>query len=52
MRDVTKLLGDAAAGDANALNELYEQVYGELRAIAANKMASERWKLQELGQNT
>lgn len=42
MYDVTRLLGDAAAGDANALNRLYEQVYAELRAIAAKKMASER----------
>jgi RNA polymerase sigma factor (TIGR02999 family) len=42
MNHVTRLLGDAAAGDANALNKLYEQVYAELRAIAANKMASER----------
>lgn len=42
MNPLTELLGDAASGDANALNKLYEQVYGELRAIAANKMASER----------
>ena len=42
MHDVTKLLADAAAGDANAMNQLYEQVYAELRAIAAHKMASER----------
>src|SRR5262249_14182780 len=42
MHDVTRLLGDAAAGDADALNKLYEQVYAELRAIAAQKMASER----------
>ena len=42
MHDVTRLLGEAAAGDANALNKLYEQVYAELRAIAASKMASER----------
>jgi len=42
MHDVTRLLSDAAAGDANALNKLYEEVYAELRAIAANKMASER----------
>ena len=39
---ITRLLGDAAAGDADALNKLYEQVYAELRAIAAIKMASER----------
>ena len=42
MHDVTSLLDEAAAGDANALSKLYEQVYAELRAIAANKMASER----------
>src|ERR1051326_4433664 len=42
MNHVTRLLGEAAAGDANALNMLYEQVYAELRAIAASKMASER----------
>ena len=39
---ITRLLGDAATGDADALNKLYEQVYAELRAIAAKKMASER----------
>lgn len=42
MLHITRLLGDAATGDANALNQLYEQVYAELRAIAAQKMASER----------
>jgi RNA polymerase sigma factor (TIGR02999 family) len=42
MNHVTKLLEDAVSGDANALNKLYEGVYSELRAIAANKMASER----------
>ena len=42
MHDVTRLLGDAAAGDANALNKLYAEVYAELRAIAAKKMAAER----------
>jgi RNA polymerase sigma factor (TIGR02999 family) len=42
MGDVTKLLGKAAGGDANSLNQLYEQVYVELRAIAVQKMASER----------
>lgn len=39
--NATKLPGDAASRDANALNELYEQVYAELRVIAAKKMASE-----------
>jgi RNA polymerase sigma factor (TIGR02999 family) len=42
MPDLTTLLGNAAAGDGNALNHLYERVYAELRAIAANKMAAER----------
>ena len=42
MGDVTKLLGKAAGGDAHSLNQLYEQVYAELRAIAVQKMASER----------
>ena len=42
MPHITRLLGDAAAGDVDALNKLYEQVYAELRAIAAKKMASER----------
>jgi len=42
MSDVTKLLGNAAGGDTNALNQLYEQVYAELKAIAVRKMASER----------
>lgn len=42
MSDVTKLLGNAAAGDTKSLNQLYDLVYAELRAIAARKMASER----------
>ena len=42
MNDVTELLGKAAGGDARSLNQLYEHVYAELRAIAARKMASER----------
>jgi RNA polymerase sigma factor (TIGR02999 family) len=42
MDDLTKLLGNAANGDAHSLNQLYDQVYAELRAIAAHKMASER----------
>jgi RNA polymerase sigma factor (TIGR02999 family) len=40
--DVTKLLQNACGGDTVSLNELYEQVYAELRAIAVQKMASER----------
>lgn len=42
MSDVTKLLGNAAEGDTHSLNQLYEQVYAELRTIAAKKMATER----------
>jgi RNA polymerase sigma factor (TIGR02999 family) len=42
MSHVTKLLGSASAGDTISLNQLYDQVYAELRAIAAHKMASER----------
>jgi RNA polymerase sigma factor (TIGR02999 family) len=42
MSDVTKLLGNAAGGDAHSLNQLYQQVYAELRTIAAKKMATER----------
>ena len=42
MNDLTMLLGNAAKGDAQSLNQLYAQVYAELRAIAAHKMAAER----------
>ncbi len=42
MSDVTKLLGNVAGGDTHSLNQLYDQVYAELRAIAGQKMASER----------
>jgi len=42
MSDVTKLLGNAAGGDSHSVNQLYDQVYAELRAIAGQKMASER----------
>ena len=42
MHDVTKLLADAAGGDTLALNRLYDAVYAELRALAVQKMASER----------
>jgi len=42
VNDVTKLLANAAGGDGGALNQLYDQVYAELRAIAVQKMASER----------
>jgi len=42
MKDVTSLLAEAAAGDKDSLNKLYERVYEELRHIAARKMAFER----------
>jgi len=42
MNDLTQLLGNAVDGDAHSLNQLYDQVYAELRAIAAHKMAAER----------
>jgi len=42
VNDLTQLLGNAANGDAHSLNQLYDQVYAELRAIAAHKMAVER----------
>lgn len=42
MSDVTHLLGKASEGDSYSLNQLYEQVYAELRSIAVRKMASER----------
>ena len=42
MNDLTMLLENAAKGDAHSLNQLYDQVYAELRAIAAHKMAAER----------
>jgi RNA polymerase sigma factor (TIGR02999 family) len=42
MSDLTRLLGNASAGDTQSLNQLYDQVYAELRAIAVQKMASER----------
>lgn len=42
MSDVTKLLANASGGDTFSLNQLYEQVYAELRAIAVGKMACER----------
>jgi RNA polymerase sigma factor (TIGR02999 family) len=42
MTELTLLLNNAAGGDTVSLNQLYEQVYAELRAIAVQKMASER----------
>lgn len=42
MSDITKLLGNVARGDDQSLNQLYELVFNELRAMAAHKMATER----------
>lgn len=42
MSDLTELLGHAAGGDRHSLSQLYELVYAELRAMAVQKMASER----------
>ncbi len=42
MNELTRLLNNAAGGDTVSLNQLYELVFAELRAIAAHKMASER----------
>ena len=42
MSDVTQLLTNAAGGDTHSLNQLYKQVYAELRLIAGQKMATER----------
>src|SRR5689334_580048 len=42
MTDVTRLMNGAAGGDALSLSQLYDLVYAELRAIAAQKMAAER----------
>ena len=40
--DVTRLLDAAGGGDAQALERLYEHVYGELRAMANSGMRRER----------
>jgi RNA polymerase sigma factor (TIGR02999 family) len=42
MSDVTKFLASAAGGNAVALNRFYDAVYAELRALAVQKMATER----------
>jgi len=42
MSELTRLLNNAAGGDTVSLNQLYDLVFTELRAIAAHKMASER----------
>ena len=41
MSDVTQLLGAIEKGDAKAADELLPLVYGELRKLAAHKMAGE-----------
>jgi RNA polymerase sigma factor (TIGR02999 family) len=38
-RDITRILDDLAAGEADASKELWDVVYRELRAIAAAQMA-------------
>jgi RNA polymerase sigma-70 factor, ECF subfamily len=40
--NVTRLLGAAGSGDRAALEQLYEHVYGELRAMAESGMRRER----------
>ena len=42
MPDVTRLLQALRAGDGDASDELIEAVYGELRRLAASKLARER----------
>ncbi|HEX4120176.1 MAG TPA: ECF-type sigma factor [Verrucomicrobiae bacterium] len=42
MSDATKLLENASGGDNVSLNQFYDLVYAELRAIAIRKMAAER----------
>ena len=42
MSELTRLLNNAAGGDTVSLNQLYDLVFAELRAMAAHKMASER----------
>ena len=39
---VTRLLGEAASGDANAARELLPLVYEQLRSLARNRMRDER----------
>ena len=42
MEDVTRLLHAASSGDEAAQRRLVEQVYGELRRMAASRMRAER----------
>jgi RNA polymerase sigma-70 factor (ECF subfamily) len=39
---ITQLLHEAAHGDSAAVDRLYEQVYGELRAVASRHLRGER----------
>src|SRR4029453_7337135 len=41
MRDVTEILKAAEQGDTQAAGQLLQLVYGELRRLAAHKMAQE-----------
>jgi len=41
MRDVTQILQAVDSGDAGAANELLPLIYGELRRLAAHRMAKE-----------
>jgi len=41
MSDVTRILQSLETGDAKAADELLPLVYGELRKLAASKMANE-----------
>ena len=40
MSEITRLLGNAAAGDPDAVNRLYDLVYAELRSIAVRRMGA------------
>ena len=42
MSDVTLILGQIEAGDPSAVNRLMPLVYGELRKLAAARLAAER----------
>src|SRR5215471_9576764 len=42
MNDVTLILSAVEQGDANAAEQLLEAVYGELRRLAAQKLAQEK----------
>ena len=42
MSDITQILAQIAQGDARATDELLQQVYHELRRLAAAKMAHEK----------